>query len=293
METITSEQPTVPPPDQTPNPDEPVVPRRSPLRAAIKTGRPKEWIKNVFVFAGLLFSGHFTNGHDIFLAVVTFVPLTVSAAASIFFGRPLPVLGLIGSVLSMATIFCTAMLYASLRSVEAWATWRTPLCYLLFALAGGCVAASFLAFCGAGMSSFFAPAAVILLAAAWTARRFWRRRMLDMRPLSTPESATGLSAIGRVRQFERPHMTENYLTREMGFKVARKHAGKLWRLALLVGAVVPVVLLFFLLIGSAQPGWPAALVAGVAALASLLGIVVERWLFFAEARHAVMNYYGG
>ena len=52
-------------------------------------------------------------------------------------------------------------------------------------------------------------------------------------------------------------------------------------------------LLFFLLIGSAQPGWPAALVAGVAALASLLGIVVERWLFFAEARHAVMNYYGG
>ena len=32
--------------------EEPVVPRRTPLRAAIKTGRPQEWIKNVFVFAG-------------------------------------------------------------------------------------------------------------------------------------------------------------------------------------------------------------------------------------------------
>ena len=59
METITSEQPTVP--AEPTQPEEPVVPRRSPLRAAIKTGRPKEWIKNVFVFAGLLFSGKFNQ----------------------------------------------------------------------------------------------------------------------------------------------------------------------------------------------------------------------------------------
>jgi 4-hydroxybenzoate polyprenyltransferase len=84
METITSEQPTVPPPDEKPNLDEPVVPRRSPLRAAIKTGRPKEWIKNVFVFAGLLFSGHFNNGHDIFLAVVTFFAFCFISSAGYF-----------------------------------------------------------------------------------------------------------------------------------------------------------------------------------------------------------------
>jgi 4-hydroxybenzoate polyprenyltransferase len=71
MEIITSEQPTVPPPAEA-SMDEPVVPRRSPLRATIKLGRPKEWIKNVFVFAGLLFSGKFNNGHDVFMAFVTF-----------------------------------------------------------------------------------------------------------------------------------------------------------------------------------------------------------------------------
>ena len=84
METITSEQPTVPPPAEGPTLDEPVVPRRSPLRAAIKTGRPKEWIKNVFVFAGLLFSGHFNHAHDIFLAVVTFFAFCLISSAGYF-----------------------------------------------------------------------------------------------------------------------------------------------------------------------------------------------------------------
>ena len=64
METITSEQPTVPA-EPAPAASEPVVPRRSPLRAAIKTGRPQEWIKNVFVFAGLLFSGKFDQSHAV------------------------------------------------------------------------------------------------------------------------------------------------------------------------------------------------------------------------------------
>jgi 4-hydroxybenzoate polyprenyltransferase len=53
--------------------DEPVVPRRTPLRAAIKTARPQEWIKNVFVFAGLLFSGQFDQTHEVLQAVLTFV----------------------------------------------------------------------------------------------------------------------------------------------------------------------------------------------------------------------------
>ena len=84
METITSEQPTVPPPAKSENMDEPVVPRRSPLRAAIKTGRPKEWIKNVFVFAGLLFSGKFNQPHDILMAVVTFVAFCLISSAGYF-----------------------------------------------------------------------------------------------------------------------------------------------------------------------------------------------------------------
>ena len=68
MDTITSEHPTIPH-----EATEPVVPRRSPLRAAIKTGRPQEWIKNVFVFAGLLFSGKFNDSGAVLEATLAFI----------------------------------------------------------------------------------------------------------------------------------------------------------------------------------------------------------------------------
>jgi 4-hydroxybenzoate polyprenyltransferase len=78
METITSEHPAAAPFE------EPVLPRRSPLRAAIKTGRPQEWIKNLFVFAGLLFSGKFNQPHDVLAAVITFVAFCGISSAGYF-----------------------------------------------------------------------------------------------------------------------------------------------------------------------------------------------------------------
>jgi len=84
METITSEQPTVPAQSTADDAHDEVVPRRSPLRAAIKTGRPKEWIKNVFVFAGLLFSGKFTHSHEVLMAIVTFVSFCLISSAGYF-----------------------------------------------------------------------------------------------------------------------------------------------------------------------------------------------------------------
>ncbi len=86
METITSEQPTVAAPadDATQQMEDPVVPRRSPLRAAIKAGRPQEWIKNVFVFAGLLFSGKFNQSHEVVEALLTFVAFCLISSAGYY-----------------------------------------------------------------------------------------------------------------------------------------------------------------------------------------------------------------
>ena len=105
-------------------------------------------------------------------------------------------------------------------------------------------------------------------------RWFWRS-------LAT---ATGLSGLGAVRSIMPPHTSENYLQHEMGFVVARKHAARLRIIALVGGGVVPAALVLF--------GRGSAPVLGLAVLLHLAGVFVERWLFFAEAKHVVSLYYG-
>jgi DMSO reductase anchor subunit len=182
------------------------------------------------------------------------------------------------------------MIYASLKSVQAWNTRLTPLCYLLFAAAGGGVLATFFALTSGASARWLPLAAIVLIAAAWIAKLRWRERLLTMKPLSTPESATGLGPIGSVALLERPHVTENYLTREMGFRIARKHAAKLARVAFGLAGVVPVLLLIVVLVSGR--GTSGVIASALTAICFVAGILVERWLFFAEARHAVMNYYG-
>jgi DMSO reductase anchor subunit len=224
------------------------------------------------------------------LAVATFLPLSVSAWMSVIEGRYLPTWGVLGTAGSIATVFSTAMIYTSLRSVQAWHTPLTVAGYLSFAAAGGLLLATAAAYAaGSDLAPALAIAGVVALAAAWAFKGAWWRRQRRMAPISTPESATGLGSIGRVRLHERPHAGENYLTRELGFRVARKHADKLERLALASGGVAPALLLAG---ATFTGGGPALALALLALPFHAIGVLAERWLFFATARHAVMNYYG-
>lgn len=231
------------------------------------------------------------------MAILTFIPLTLSGALCIFAGREnfhLSVLTVIGSLL---TVYCTSMIYASLKSVSAWNTVLTPVCYLLFSLAGGLVLGSLLSNFGGppnnlndALLGFITQIlAIVFLVLAWCAKLWWRYRMQHVASLSTPETATGLGPIGKVRLLERPHSLENYLTREMGFKVARKHAQKLWVIALGFGGVLPALALLFSILN--EYGVLVDLLLVLATISHVSGVLVERWLFFAEAKHAVMNYY--
>ena len=108
-------------------------------------------------------------------------------------------------------------------------------------------------------------------------------------PLARVADATGLGALGQARLLERPHTEANYLQKEMGFRVARKHAGRLRRLVFLVGLGLPLLLV---LLAPVLPAPAASVLLAVALLAGILGALTERWLFFAQAQHTVNLYYG-
>jgi DMSO reductase anchor subunit len=130
-------------------------------------------------------------------------------------------------------------------------------------------------------------AVVAILLAYGLKSLYWRSIDRDL-PLSTTESATGLGRLGLVSLLDPPHTETNYLLDEMVFRVGRRHARKLRLLSYATGLGAALVLAVLSLLTA---GVVAGLLAALAAAAGLIGVALERWLFFAEARHTVRLYY--
>lgn len=189
-------------------------------------------------------------------------------------------------VSALATVACTAMIYASLKPVPAWRHSLVLPVYLLFALVGGGLLSLAIAALAARVPAVALLAAsvgaIVLAACKW---RYWQA--IDTTPLGfTRGAAVGLP--GReAALFERPITESNYITREMAFVLARKHARRLRVLALVLVAAVPASCLWL----ASLAAMPQAPLCSIAAMAALAGAFVERWLFFAQARHLVTLYY--
>ncbi|MFT3897261.1 MAG: dimethyl sulfoxide reductase anchor subunit [Thermomonas sp.] len=185
---------------------------------------------------------------------------------------------------ALGTVCSTAMIYASLKPIPAW---RHPLVlpgYLGFALLTGGLA--FAALPQALPVLRFALPILLALAIAMAILKVVYWRAIDAEPLpQTRGDAIGLPN-RKPSVFERPHTEANYLTKEMGFVVARRHARVLRAFSLLLFAFLPAICIA-LTYAISQP-WPWIF---IAALCAIAGAFFERWLFFAQAKHLVMLYY--
>ncbi|MCA0273782.1 MAG: dimethyl sulfoxide reductase anchor subunit [Proteobacteria bacterium] len=206
-------------------------------------------------------------------AVLTLLMLAPVALAAILGAVLPPFFGATGAVMALLTVYCTAMIYAQLRTVPRWNHWITPVLFLLFALTGGAILT--------GRSGFGVIMAILLgVALYWSFRRGDGAFAAKGATIGT---ATGLGALGEVRQFAPPHTGGNYLMKEMIYHVGRKHVSRLRIVAILCASLLPAAILLFV------PPLPWVL--AVAAAIHLVGAFAARWLFFAEAEHVVGLYY--
>ena len=207
------------------------------------------------------------------LAVATLVVMGLYAFLLVFFGTQVSTLGFLGGGLALATVFATSMIYAQMKTVPRWYHWSAPVMFLSFAIVGGALLTGKVAWV-----IWLLPLLGILQFVGWM-----DQDKHEAEAETNIASATGLGTIGEVRAFEAPHTGENYLTQEMVFRVGRKHLGKLKALSIFLFAFLPTVLLllpFF------------HLFALLAVISHLAGVLVQRWVFFAEAKHVVSHYYG-
>lgn len=222
-------------------------------------------------------------------SVASLLPAAVFAIAWVFLGQHLVWAGWLMAVLAVATMVCTAMIYASLKPIPRWHNrWVLPN-YLLLALAqGALLLRALLGLFGEMPQSIWQLAWIATLAALVAKLIYWWD-IGHAVPAATAGSATGLGTLGQVRLLDAPHTEENYLLKEMGFRIARKHALKLRIIAVLFAFLLPLALTLIAPVVPAILGIAGAL---LAALSVMLGVLVERWLFFAEAKHVVTLYYG-
>lgn len=220
------------------------------------------------------------------LAVLTYVPAVLFGVVwSGLYPAPewIKPLAVVTGVLALLTVMSTGKIYATLKTIRAWHNPWTVWVYLTFALATG---ATILAALTSVFGNF--PAFLVWFASGWllvalvVKLGYWRS--IDSAPRDlTMGDATGLGRIGQVGQWELPHSAPNYVQKEMGYAVARKHAAKLRRLV-----IAALVLAILLMLASLAVPYAALLSMALALFAS----VVQRWLFFAEAQHVVTLFYG-
>lgn len=220
---------------------------------------------------------------------VVFMPLALAYLLCIWFDAPVwlrELTGLLSAALAWITVFSTGMIYACLKTIRQWNSPLVPANYLALGYASG----SLLLLLGAVVSGletmpYIAMAALILsIAAVLKAIYYFWISSPGLGP--TINTATGLTR-AKVKLLDTGHTHGTFLTQEFGFQLARQQAGLLKVVVFVLGFALPGLMLVWVF--NQQGGQAAAI---VAVIAGVVGAAVERWLFFAEARHVVNLYHG-
>lgn len=193
--------------------------------------------------------------------------------------------GAITAILCLTLFICTGMIYVCIRFLQEWASPLTLVNYLLLGCASGAVLATALAaFWAPGLVPLYGPLAVLLTLAGLATRTASLLRNASLRPKSNLQSAIGIKH-PRIVQKAQGFMGGSFNTREFfhGRGAPLLRSVKWGFLAL--AFVLPVLCLSLGVVN----GVPALLALGF--IVQYIGLVAERWFFFAQANHPQNLYY--
>ena len=193
-------------------------------------------------------------------------------------------MGLLTAGMAIIVLICTSMIYASLKTIRQWNNALTP---VNFVLLGSMLGALFLLFMsaqqGLNISRLIIVAVVFVVLAALV-------KLVYFVWIGQPAGPTINTALGftraTVRLLDVGQASDNYINKEFGFQVAK--AKLIW----LRGICVATAFVIPFLILSGLFGLPGVVSLFVSLLSGYVGVFLERWLFFAEARHVVNLYQG-
>jgi len=205
--------------------------------------------------------------------------------AGVPWASPTVLIGAAAALLVLALFVCTGMIYACLKFLQEWASPLTVLNYFLLGLSSGTtLAAAYAVVEAAALAPLLAQSALVLTLAALISRAASLIRNSRLRPISTLQTAIGIKH-PRIVQISQGFMGGSFNTREFFHGRTRQLLRSVKWVFLLLAFAVPVLLLAIGLLGAA----PVLFVAAFAC--QYVGLLAERWFFFAQANHPQNLYY--
>jgi len=193
--------------------------------------------------------------------------------------------GMLSLLIALATVICTGMIYASLKPIRQWHNPLVTPLYILFSITSGALAYGLLSMALTGdLSNTVVCTFLVLLIIAFVVK------ITYFKSIGKPEGSTISSATGfsqaQVRLLDAGHNADTFLTKEFVFDTG---AVKLLRLRWMM-----IILTFIMPLGLVTAAYyhNSAPAAYLTMLSLYVGLLLERWLFFAEARHVVRLYHG-
>ncbi len=210
-----------------------------------------------------------------------YVGLTVWDAS--YFDTSRKLAGAVGLLMAWITIFSTGMIYGCLKTIRQWNTPLVPLNYLLLGHMSGAMILLALTAGTQGTNEALRSIVLVLLVVAAAMKAVYYYWIGYPRAMgSTINTATGFTR-AKVKILDQGHTHGTFLTQEFGYEVGQQITVLLKVVVFAAAFILPILML--------AGAWGSGSVGGVVAL-MLVGLVVERWLFFAEARHVINLFHG-
>ena len=229
------------------------------------------------------------QGRTVVFALLAYPPAGAYAVGWCVGGwRPdyLTAVGMVATMLCMQAVYCTAMIYTTRRTIRAWSNaWVAPGFFGLSILSGALMLHALSAAFGYFHPAYFWVSALAIVFTGFVKMRYWQSIDRDVVP-DTDGNAPGSGAdseepAASPDPADRSDAPQDYLLDGRYYRLARAHADKLRQFAIAAAFMAPVLLIT---LANLSPAASARVLTILAALVAMVGVLTERWLFFAEAR---------
>ena len=195
------------------------------------------------------------------------------------------VVGAFGSLATFALFLCTGMIYACLKFLQEWHSPLTVINYLLLGTASGFVlATAFANYSAPDLMHFFGVWATIITLTAFVTRSASLIRNARIKGKSTIQTALGVRH-NKIQQKSMGFMGGSVNTRDFFHHASLVLFKSMKWLFIVLTFIVPLIVLWYG-IKNSETG-----ILLTAFVIQYVGLIAERWFFFAQANHPQNLYY--